>query len=646
MADRAPGLREREDKSSKLGDLNDYNTWDSINSKDKITKSEFAQRWIDRWTSADRVYRAWAQRFKVDVLYQYYEGFQHLIENDENNRAYVVNLIYSIIEGKLPNLLFDNPTFVVRPHPYGLEFDEMEAAKTAQVKEDVLNYITGREALGFNDKHELAILDAFFGFGVLETDYSKERLYNPLLDAAADDPLDNLYVKQIPFDTFRVSATANWDLSMGKWWGYYEYLPYSMLVKYIKSGQIKRPNYDQGDQDADFAELPTIDGQVVVGETSQTMPPAGCIKVLKIEDFQTGKLITICPDNAEGGDRVLEVEDFDTTRFSILRFGKRRRGWYPLPPVYQWLSPQDEINDVRQTQAIHRKRFTRKYAVSENRIEQDELDKLLYGPDGTIIKVKGNVADAIEPIKDATLDPAAGQSLQVSYADLDRVSGAISNLTPAPDRETATASAVTAQRAQVRESKEVTRVGNFMVSFARNMLRCLRKCPASFWVPTKIPEGLGTELRDNNTKWQKISNKLFKKEDYDIDLQLSSISPVYQQEDKKAFLEFLALLSQYEILSISPDLLREAAYRVGYKNSRVLNEFQQLAQLAMIGKIAQAKQQTQQILSNGQGAPQGPQPGQLPQAQVASSTPSSLENIRNMIFGLQGAEGQGGGVQK
>lgn len=625
--------------------LNDYQTWNDITNKNKVTKSEFAQRWIDRWTSADRVYCAWAQRFKVPVLYQYYEGFQHLIENDENNRAYVVNLIYSIIEGKLPNLLFDNPSFTIRPHPYGTEFDENTAMQAAQLKEDVLNYVTQREEFGFGDKHELTILDAFFGFGVLETDYSKERLYNPNLNSENNDPLENLYVKQIPFDTFRVAAGANWDLSTGKWWGYYEYVPYSSLKKYIQSGQISKPNYDTDMDFSDFAATPTVDGAVVVGEVNQEMPPSGCIKILKIEDFETGECITLCPDNAEGGDRILEREPFDTSKFSILRYGKRRRGWYPLPPVYNWISPQDEINDVRQSQSIHRKRFTRKYAVKENMVEQDELDKFLYGPDGTIIKVKGNVAECITAVNDATLDPAAGQSLQVSYADLDRVSGATSNLTPAPDRETATASAVTAQRAQVRESKEVTRVANFLCSFARNVLRSLKKVPGSFWAPTRIPEGLGSELRNNNTQWSKVKATMFKKEDYSIDLQISSISPVYQQEDKKAFLEFLAVLTQYEILSISPDLLREAAYRLGYKNSRVLNEFQQLAQLAMVGKITQAKTQVQQVL-NPQAPPQAMQPGQLPQAQVAMSTPNNLENVRNMIFGLKGGAAEGGGAQK
>lgn len=620
-----------------------YQEWNSELQSTKLTRSEIAEKWIGRWTSADRVYDAWCHRFKVPVLYQYYEGFQHLVEQDENNRPYVINLVYATIESKLPNLIFENPSFVLRPHPYGEEFDYDKSIPLTQTKEDALNYIVGREAFGFTDKLELAVLDAFFGFGVIETMYSKERIYNPNLNDANEDPLEDLYCKQIPFDTFRVSAGANWDLSTGKWWGYYEYVPYQQLRKYIKEGKITKPPQDQTEDYMDFASLPVVDGQVVVGEKMMDFPPNGCLKVLHIEDFETGKRLLICPDNAEGGDRLLEVEDFTTSAFSILRITKRRRGWYPLPPAFNWLDPQDEINDIRQTQKIHRKRFSRKYGVMENTLDPDEKDKLLFGPDGTVITFKRPVNEAFQPITDAPLDTANDESLRVSYSDFDRVSGGTSNLEPAPDRETATASSITNQRAQVRESKEVTRVANFLCSFARNTLRALKEVPKSFWVPTRVPEGLMSELQNNNRTWKKLGGKDFKKEDYDVDIQISSISPVYQAEDKKTFLEFLAVITQYEILSISPALLREAAYRIGYKNSAVLNEFQQLAQLAMIGKIAQAKGAAQQAT---QGIPQGPQPGQLEQAQVASSTPPSMENIRNMLFGLQGSGGQSGGVQQ
>ena len=615
--------------------LKEYKTFRDTTDKDRKTKAELAEHWINRWTAADRTYTAWAHRFKAAVLYQYYEGYQHLVEQDENSRPYVVNMIYSIIEQKLPNLLFANPVFTLRPHPYGVTYDFDSASKLTQTKEDALNYITGREEFGFGDKHELAILDAFFGFGVIETDYSKQRVYNPCLNASNNDPLENLYCKQIPFDTFRVAANANWDLSVGKWWGYYEYIPYSQLKEFVDSGQIVKPASDDAYEDSDFADMPIVDGKVIVGSSNE-LPPYGCVKILKIEDFETGKRYLICPDNAQLGNRLLSEEDFDTTNFSILRFGKRRRGWYPLPPVFNWLDPQDEINDVRQAQRIHRKRFSRKYGIMENAIDAGEMDKFLYGPDGTVITFKRNPKESMQVIEDGPMDSSAIASLQVSYADINRVAGA-SDLQPEPDRQTATASNIVNQRAAVRESKEVTRVATFLNSFARSVLRSLSKVPGSFWVKSKAPEDLLAELKTDNVMWRKADASIFKAEDYSVDVQVASISPVYQSEAKKTFLEFLAVISQYEILSISPALLREAAYQIGYKNSAVLNDFQQLAQLAMIGKINQAKAAVAQ--SAAPQGPQGPQPGQAQQQQLAQSGDSGMENIRNMLFGASGGSG-------
>lgn len=595
------------------------------------TRSELAELWFSKIESADRVFKTWSNRFKCSALYQYYEGFQHLIDQDENNRPYVVNLIYSTIEQKLPSMMFDNPTFTLRPHPYGETYNFDEAVKTTQLKEDTLNFISSRKEFGLMDNHELALLDAFFGFGVIEADYSTAPSRNPELNTRGNSPLDNFYCKRIPFDQFRVSSMANWDLSVGKWQGYYEFLPFSQLQKYIDQGKILKPSeYDT--EDSDFASMPSTDGKIVIGDHAQDIAPYGTVKVWKIWDMERAKLITLAPDHAEMGDRLLDYEDFKNCPISTLRYGKRRKGWYPLPPVFNWLSPQDEINDIRQAAKIHRKRFSRKYAILEGSMDPEEEDKFLYGPDGTAFKV--NKQDAIKAVEDAPLDNANPQSLVSSYEDMNRVSGTSDEQRGIADRQTATQSNIINGRSQIRESKDVARVGNFLVDVAHNILRAVGKAGKSFWVSTKIPEGLLGELKNDNTKWVKVPSVLFKTEDYDVDLRVSSISPIYQQEDKKTFMEFLAVLTQYPILSMSPALLREAAYRIGYKNSAVLNQFQQLAQLAAIGREMQAKAALQPV-------PQGQPPtqeGQLPQQQIAHSTPPDSEQIMNTIFNRGGVQ--------
>lgn len=599
----------------------------------KETKQELTSRWEANIKSADRVYQAWAQRFKCSVLYQYYEGFQHLIEQDQNNLPYVVNLIYASIEEKLPNMLFDAPAFVMRPHPYGDDADD-DSMKLTGVKEDALNFVCGRSEFGLNDNHELAVLDAFFGFGVLETDYSTERQFNPELTDGRNDPLDRVYCKQIPFDQFRASARANWKLTQGRWYGYFEFLPYAELEQYIKEDLIVEPPKVDYQED-DFANLPSVNGKLVVNDAQEQVAPSGTVKIWKLWDFEKMKRIVFCESAVDEDNRILEYESFEYSPISTLRLGKRRKGWYPLPPVFQWLSPQDEINDIAQAARIHRKRFSRKYIAVKDTIDEEEMEKFLYGPDGTVVWV--NKLDNFKPVDDAPLDNANPMALQRSYDDMNRVSGTSNERlqADAPDRQTATAASLMNQSAQIRESKNLTRVGEFLISFGRNCLRAMGKAGPGFWIPSKVPEGLLSELQTENTKWVKLSSSLFKAEDYDVDIAMASISPIYQEQDKKSFFEFLACLTQYEIISMSPGLLREAAYRIGYKNDKVLNQFQQLAQLAALGRLVAAKQQVQTI---GTGGPQPTQPGQLPQQQMDASQNPFLQQLTNAVFNKQGVQ--------
>lgn len=600
-------------------------------------------KWRSRIEAADRVYNDWANRFKVAQLYSYYEGFQWMYETDDQNRPYVINLIFAALETKLPNLIFNDPLFSLSPRPVGLQYDMNSAMDKAQAREDILNFICSRDEYGLTDKHELAILDAFFGFGVLETDYNENRLFNPMLNQKPKKgSLDNLYCKFIPFDTFRVAANANWDLSTGKWYGYYEFVPYERLQKYKEQLNLQDEVWQDG-----AAEAAVVDSSS--GKLNQStdstfiIPPAGTKKIWFLWDFELMKRYVISLDDAvNDDDGILEQLDFDSTTISTLRFGKRRKGWYPLPPVWNWISPQDEINDIANTQKIHRRRFSRKYAIKENSMEQEEEDKFLYGPDGTSFKVK--MDNAITPVQDPPLDPATVQSLERSYDDFSRIAGSSSERQQVADRTTATQANLMDQAAQIRESKDSVRVGNFLEQFGRSVLSCLKKAKGPFWVKVKdrTEHVLGT-MKDD-FKWKMIPKQLLKGDDYDITLNISSVSPVGQNNDKKAFMEFLALLMQYPILSFSPDLIREAAYRTGYKNSTVLNTFMQMAQLQEVGKLIQAKQAVEAmqgqagIQPGGQG-PQPAQPGQLGQQQVAASTPPMNSEIMDAIFSRQPVQG-------
>lgn len=598
------------------------------------TKEEIIQHWIKEVDAAKKVKKAWSQRFKVNTTYQYYEGFQTFVEADENNRPYIVNMVYSTIEQKLPNFLFANPEFQLRPRPFGDQWDFDKASRDAGIQQDTLNYVVADPDFGINDKHELAILDAFFGFGVIETDYSNDPAWNPEANAKDREALSNIYCKQIPFDTFFVSALADWNLSKGRWWGYYEDLEPEALEKYEGMlNEVSSLGMDYGDFAAASTQMAT--GRIVVGETDDgDIGPPNTYRIWKIWDFRKMERLMFCFNNNSDGGCLLERKPFKHSVHAIIRLSKRRKGWYPLPPVFQWLCPQDEINDIRQTQRIHRKRFSRKYTAVDD-IDPEELDKYLYGPDGTVIRVPRQ--DAIKPVEDTPLDPANAQSLVVSYDDMNRVSGTSDEQRAIADRQTATQSTIINQRAQIRESKDLVKIGTFMAEFARNTLRAIGKAPGSFWARLrKGQEDILTELKNVDYTWSRIPAKLFRRNEFDVTVTLSSVSPVYQQQDKKDFFEFLAVLTKYEILSMSPALLREAAYKCGYRNSTVLNQFQQLAQLAAIGRLTQLKQAVQGPQLPG-GNPEGQQ---MAQQQMDVSTPPAMQELNNLIFNKQGVQSE------
>jgi len=97
--------------------------------------------------------------------------------------------------------------------------------------------------------------------------------------------------------------------------------------------------------------------------------------------------------------------------FSILRFTIRDDSPYPIPPISQGIDPSREYNQARSDIMKHRKRFNRKYEINMQGIDnEDELDKLESGEDGTFIKTRTG-EKVVTPIQDAPLDQMRYQEL-------------------------------------------------------------------------------------------------------------------------------------------------------------------------------------------------------------------------------------------
>ncbi len=106
--------------------------------------------------------------------------------------------------------------------------------------------------------------------------------------------------------------------------------------------------------------------------------------------------------------------------------------------------------------------------------------------------------------------------------------------------------------------------------------------------------------------------------DFKLLVDVSSTSPAQNEVEKRKYIEFVSMLKNFPELALSPLLIRETAYKVGYRNERVIREMQNAALLQMMAAQAQGQPQ------NGTGEPQRVAEGATPPTQ--DDTMNQLNN--------------------
>ncbi len=307
-------------------------------------------------------------------------------------------------------------------------------------------------------------------------------------------------------------------------------------------------------------------------------------------------------------------------------------GFYPIPPAYHWLSPQDEYNETREMLRAHRRRFVRKFQVIVGTIDDEELEKFETGPDGALIKVARE--NAITPVQNAELGKALDESVTLAADDLNRISGTSDESRGVADRTTATQANIVNQRTALRETKERDRVIKWFCLVGREILLTIGdKFTGDVIAKLTSPEGeefLGA-VNPAAPKYRKVNvAEINDSYDFRIDVDLTSMSSAAQQEEKKHLVEFLTILTQFPMVAFSPYLIREIAYRVGYRNEKAIAEFQQMALLMELARM----QQLQAAAGQGQAQQQGmplPENGNAGQTLAAQMTPPDIEQMRNQM---------------
>lgn len=599
--------------------------------------------WAKRLKTAEKYKREWENLFKCEILNEYYEGRQWSGQNELNYNPYVINKVYETIQIKIANFIPTKLEFLVGSR-VGNEDDIAAAAHSAQLKEDVLNTIAQDPDNNFAEEVEQCYKDSFFRFGILETGYAADWIENPhapkpLLGKDTDTRLstakqlavkfqppeipqnEQVYFKHIPARTFVIGGNDHKYLNRCGWCGYYEFIDKQDLLSMKKL--LNRDKLETGGFSGD-ADEPDVEGLL----DEKDYRRGDTVKIWHLWDLRAKlRLLVVdspCVTVFQKKYSFLPLTDLRPDRRLITN------GFYPIPPAYHWLSLQDEFNETREQLRAHRRRFVRKFQVVENAIDDEEIEKFENGPDGALVKVKRE--NAIGPIQTANLGPEEGESIELTNSDFDKISGTSGNERGVSDRGTATEATIVNNRTSVREGKERDRIVKFFSNVGRQVLLIVReKFTGKTLAKLTAPEGesfLGS-VQANGAAFRYVTSEDLKDVyDFKIDVDVTSMSVVAAQAEKQKLLEYLSILTQFPMVAFSPYLVREIAYRVGYRNEKAIAEFQQMALLMELARMNQLKAQASPPQAQQQ---QMPQNGNAPQQITANATPPDAEQIRNQM---------------
>ena len=611
--------------------------------------------WINKTQIADKYFEEWAGTFKCERLYEYYEGFQWKGQNSLSfgARPYVINLIYATIENKLANMLLNYPEFDVTAKPQFADWDQDSAYGLAEIKGDALNTIVSNEDVHFVENIKLAALDAFFYFGIMEVGYSADwqnpSKIAPLSDEEKEQVIDNknkneefevpinerAYFKWVPARRFRVSIADSFFLNHCAWCGYYTYFYRSALEKldvdfkdimlFQQNPQFS-PDYAGpsriiGGVNKDVKEDPELEYLIRTNEVR---------KVWKIWNNREQEKELV--DGVTG--KVLWHEPYSYINLISHRSIFRLRGWYPIPPVWHWITPQNEINEAREQLRNYRRRFKRKYEVLKGKVDSTEIDKMASDIDGEVITVKEHGAIA------AISNPEIGISIQtgteLGFSDFNFVTGTAQ--VRESDRETATKSKIIALKEQVRESVERMNLDKFTCKVGYMALKVmLENFTQPMWVRYTInPDETDfmSEIQAKGPIYRLIyASQLNDGSDYTLNLRVNEASPSQTEEEMQKLITFLGILNQFQMVMFSPALIREVAYKTGYRNEKVIRQMQQSAIMQRMTQIQQLQQQNSDTLNSGAngGNGAGLNNGNAAKSAVANAGPNPTEQINQQL---------------
>ncbi len=323
-----------------------------------------------------------------------------------------VNYPWAWYESMMPSLVYRNPVFTAIPQSQESEESAptVQAAVTAELR-----------AIHFKRTLKRAIHDTLlYGVGIIQLGYYDTSLIPTSIggdqpstpsSVATEGPRDSsdlpygirpgqIYALHIRPQNFMIDPCAT-SLSDALW----------CCVEYVRDLEAvkKDPQY-QNTQNLQADEWDCPPGMTVSEFTNRynREPERRFVRLYQYWDMVDRKVYTFTAQSEKflGSQPMrLPVQRYP---FYVFHGTDDNENFWTQSPMVPWLNLVDEYNLTLSSRLNHLNRFKRKYTYDMDRIDDEQIDALVYPKDGTLVGVHaagGNVGGSVVPVPDANVSP-------------------------------------------------------------------------------------------------------------------------------------------------------------------------------------------------------------------------------------------------
>jgi hypothetical protein len=322
--------------------------------------------------------------------------------------ATVDNIVFTIIDSMMATLVDENPFIKVKAgkKPFYTEGGEIyNTFAAAKAMEVLLNDVCFSQ-IGMNYEHEKCVLDANIGFrGVMQFGFTtsvEKRGKGRLLEVHEHIKGDSVFAIRRSARDVRIDINSTDHLARDAGW---------VAFRWVKRLEDIKANPRYKDTFL-LRENTEVDSSEIIGERSWGFPEGNVKDDFKrvegwdIWDKRENKLISMVLNY----DKFIFEDDFPLQfkmglPIEVLFFNMNPDKQLPLGDTGVYIAEQIELNHLRSNQLTHVNNISRrKYIERKNAFTEAEKNKLLYGPDGSVLTcAEGSPETALVLLKDAPI---------------------------------------------------------------------------------------------------------------------------------------------------------------------------------------------------------------------------------------------------